>query len=477
MRCFALPLLLVLAVSSAIAAAPATPLNVVFFLVDDFGAHDVGYAGSRVYETPHIDRLAADATRFTQAYAAFPRCVPSRFAMMTGVHPSRAEGQGEVLTEMSPSHVTLAEALKAHGYATFFAGKWHLGKESAGFPSAQGFDVNIGGGSAGEPGTYFAPFTSPRGLAGLENIGGQPGDYLTDRLTDEAIAFIRSRAGQPFFVYLSHYAVHTPLQAKAADKERYERKIAGLTFDGPAYVTGVDGRELRHQNNATYAAMVGSVDESLGRVVAALRELGLYERTVIIFTSDHGGLSNSGPQNQRALATSNLPLRAGKGHSYEGGIRVPAIVRWPGVTAPGSRADFPITGMDYYPSVLEMLGLPLQPRDHVDGVSFAPGLRRGEGLNAERDLFWYSDRGRRDSTGDLNCATIRRGPLKLLEFFNEGRVELYDLAQDPGETHNLADERPTEREALLAALRAWKAQMKVKDRPQQKPRPGERYDF
>ena len=476
MRYIATALFLAL-LAPPLAAASSPPLNVVFFLVDDFGAHDVGYAGSRVYETPQIDRLAADAARFTQAYAAFPRCVPSRFALMTGVHPSRAEGQGEVLTEMSPARVTLAEALRAHGYATFFAGKWHLGKDATRFPEAQGFDVNVGGGSAGEPGTYFAPFTSPRGLSGLEPIKGEPGDYLTDRLTDEAIAFIRARRDQPFFVYLSHYAVHTPLQAKAADKERLQRKIDGLAFDGPAYVTGPDGRARRHQNNATYAAMVGSVDESLGRVVATLRELGLYDRTIIEMTSDHRGLSNSGPHNQRILATSNLPLRAGKGHSYEGGIRVPALVRWPGVTKPGDTASFPITGMDYFPSLLDMLGLPLRPDDHQDGVSFAPGLRDPAGFGAGRDFFWYSDRGRRDSTGDFNCATIRRGSLKLMEFFNESRVELYDLARDPGETRNLAEELPTERDTLLAALRAWKKQMNVKDRTQQKPRPGERYDF
>lgn len=467
------------ALFSPVAATDASPgaLNVVFFLVDDFGAHDVGYAGSKVYETPHIDRLAADGTRFTQAHAAFPRCVPSRFAIQTGIHPSRAEAQGEVLTNMSPDRVTLAEVLKSHGYATFFAGKWHLGKEPARLPQAQGYDVNIGGGSAGEPGTYFAPFRNPRGLTGPEGVAGREGEYLTDRLTDEAISFISAKRGERFFVFLSHYAVHTPLQAKDADRARYQAKIGALTFVGPEYVTGPDGRELRHQNNATYAAMVGSVDESLGRIIATLKELGLYDRTLIVLTSDHGGLSNSGPESKRALATSNLPLRAGKGHSYQGGLRVPAIVRWPGVTAAGSVMGHPITGMDYFPSVLEMLGLPLRPENHVDGVSFASVLRDPQGSPAARDLFWYSDRGRRDSTGDLNCATIRRGSLKLMEFFTEQRVELYDLSADPGETRNLAEERPSEREALLAALRAWKREMRVQDRPQQKPRAGERYEF
>ena len=242
--------------------------------------------------------------------------------------------------------------------------------------------------------------------------------------------------------------------------------MAGLEYEGPEYDSGVDGRHLRHQNNATYAAMVESVDESMGRIVDTLNELGIYDKTIIILTSDHGGLSNSGISNKRELATSNLPLRAGKGHMYEGGIRIPVIVRWPGHTEPGSTASFPITGMDYFPTILEMLDLPLRPDDHADGVSFVPGIKGKEGFSAERSLFWYSDRGRRNSTGDLNAAVIRKGRYKLIEFFNEDRVELYDLSADPGEAHNLAGEMPEARDALHAELKAWKKEMKVKDREQ-----------
>jgi arylsulfatase A-like enzyme len=459
----------------SLAAEDAPRLNVVFFLVDDFGAHDLASTGSPLYETPRIDRLAADSTRFSQAYAAYPRCVPSRFAMMTGVHPSRAEGLGEALGNIEPARVTVAEALKEQGYATFFAGKWHLGKEPARLPQGQGFDINIAGGSAGEPGSYFLPYGTSR-RTGPETLTGPDGEYLTDRLTEETVQFIRSHRDGPFFVYLSHYAVHTPLQGKADKVDHYKQKVASLKYEGDEYETGPDGRHLRRQNNATYAAMIESVDESLGRIVDTLTELGLYERTIIVFTSDHGGLSNSGRENKRELATTNLPLRAGKGHMYEGGIRVPVFVRWPGVSLPGSSVAFPITGMDYYPSILEMAGLPLRPKDHTDGVSFAPGLRDAAGFGAGRTFFWYSDRGRVTSTGDLNAAVIRRGSHKLIEFFNEGRVELYDLASDPGEQHDIAAAQPELRDALLADLRAWKTEMKVRDREQQTPRAGERYE-
>ena len=290
--------------------------------------------------------------------------------MMTGVHPSRAEAKGESLGNMLPEYVTMAEALKDHGYATYFAGKWHLGKTEKRFPTGQGFDINVGGGSAGAPGSYFVPYGSDKGLTGPQTLDGDHGKYLTDLLTDKTIEFITSTDGKPFFVYFSHYAVHTPIQAKADKTERYADKINGMTFDGEAFrIEPWQGRELRHQNNPRYAAMVESVDESLGRIVQTLKDQGLYDNTIIILTSDHGGLSNSGVDNKRELATSNLPLRAGKGHMYEGGIRVPLIVRWPGQTRPGSSMDFPVTGMDYYPSILDMLGLPLRPSDHLDGLS------------------------------------------------------------------------------------------------------------
>lgn len=456
--------LILIAVSSL--SLLAKPMNVVFFLVDDMGYYDLSYTGSKVMETPSVDAFAADAASIMQGYSAYPRCVPSRFAMITGVHPSRAEGEGEQLTRMSGDRVTLADALKAHGYATYFAGKWHLGHTpEVNYPDAQGFDINIGGGSAGAPGTYFAPFTSEGKLSGAERIAAPEGAYLTDVLTDKTVDFIKANKSKPFLVYLSHYAVHTPIEAKKDMTDRYQKKIDGMVFDGDEYTINTwTGRELRHQSNAEYAAMVESVDESLGRIVDVLKATGQYDNTIIILTSDHGGLSNSGYKSKRELATSNLPLRAGKGHMYEGGIRVPVIVRWPGQTKPGAQLDFPMTGMDYYPSILEMLGLPAQPQDHQDGVSFVPGLKGKKDFNKKRSLFWYSDRGRENSTGDQNAAVIRNGKYKLLEFFNKDKVELYDLSKDPGEHNDLSDKLPGVKEALYAELMQWKKSMKVRDR-------------
>ncbi|MEX0321344.1 MAG: sulfatase [Puniceicoccaceae bacterium] len=456
--------LILIAVSSV--SLLAKPMNVVFFLVDDMGYYDLSYTGSKVMETPNVDEFAADAASILQGYAAYPRCVPSRFAMITGVHPSRAEGEGEKLTHTTGDRVTIADALKAHGYATYFAGKWHLGHDPGkNYPDDQGFDINIGGGSAGAPGTYFAPFISEGNLSGAERIEAPEGAYLTDVLTDKTVSFIKANKDKPFFVYLSHYAVHTPIEAKKDMTDRYQKKIDGMQFEGEEFtISRWEGRTLRHQTNAEYAAMVESVDESMGRIVDVLKANGLYENTIIILTSDHGGLSNSGYKSKRELATTNLPLRAGKGHMYEGGIRVPVIVRWPGNTKPGSKLDFPMTGMDYYPTILEMLGFPAQPDDHQDGVSFVPGLKGKKGFNKDRSIFWYSDRGRENSTGDRNAAVIRNGKYKLLEFFNDNKIELYDLSKDPGELNDLSGKLPKVKAALYAELKEWKKAMKVRDR-------------
>jgi arylsulfatase A-like enzyme len=459
-------LFLALTLMLAFSPLARSATNVVFFLVDDFGYHDLSVTGSKVFETPAMDALARDGMLLKKAYAAYPRCVPSRFAMITGVHPSRADGKGERLTNMEPDYVTMAEAMKAHGYKTFFTGKWHLGKSPERYPDAQGFDINVGGGSAGAPGAYFPPYGSEKNLTGPDTLSPADGEYLTDHLTSKTVEFIEAHKDEPFFVYLSHYAVHTPIQGKPDKTKSYQTKIDGMDFEGPEYEIGPDGRHLRHQSNAGYAAMVESVDESLQRVVDTLKRLDLYDDTIIILTSDHGGLSNSGPENRRELATTNLPLRAGKGHMYEGGIRIPVVVHWPGKVEACAVGDFPITGMDYYPTILDMLGLPLRPEDHVDGVSFVPGLMGQDGFNAERSFFWYSDIGRRKSTGDYNAAVIRRGNYKLMEFFDQDRLELYDLSSDPSEEVNLAGKMPEIKEALYADLKQWKAQMKVRDRKQ-----------
>ncbi|RIJ50811.1 DUF4976 domain-containing protein [Maribellus luteus] len=462
-------------------AAQTEKPNVVFFLVDDLGWNDIGTNGSELYETPNIDALADGAMYFTNAYAAYPRCVPSRFAMVSGQHPARDGRKDGAILPLST--VTIAEALKTHGYGTFFAGKWHLGHDVQEFPQNQGFDVNKGGCAAGAPGSYFFPYQDTKKsknnvpFFGLEE--GKPGEYITDRLTDETIRYIHEndpkKTGKPFFVYLAHYAVHTPLQAKADRLAYYEKKVKKMTFEGESYVFGPDGRAKMWQDNAIYAAMVESMDESLGRIVAELKKLGLYDNTIIIFTSDHGGLSNSGIDNNRELATTNKPLRAGKGHIYEGGIKVPVFVRWPGVADQKSKSSAIIDGMDYYPTILEMCGLPLQPQDHLDGVSFVPALK-GKTINESRPFFWHETASRPGQTGDHACSTIRKGNYKLMHFLEDNRIELYDLNIDPFEQHNLAEELPHVVKLMDKELSDWKNEvgasvLKEKNKVEKKDKP------
>jgi len=434
--------------------------NVLFFLVDDLGWNDISANGSKLYETPHIDEVIGESVYFSNAYAAYPRCVPSRYAMITGRHPAR-DSQTDGIN-LGLEQVTLAEALKDKGYQTFFAGKWHLGKSEEYWPHHQGFDVNKGGCDAGSPGSYFFPYGDTKfvdtSLYGLEE--GKEGEYITDRLTDETIKYIKDHREGPFLVYLAHYAVHTPLQAKPERVAYYEEKLKGLHFEGEPFVFGPDGRAKMWQDNAVYAAMVESMDESFGKVVATLRELGIYDNTIIIFTSDHGGLSNSGLTNKRELATTNKPLRAGKGHIYEGGIKVPMFVRWPGVADHHAVTDVVIDGMDYYPSILEMCGLPLLPEQHKDGVSFVPALK-GEKINEDRNFYWHQTAARPESTGDHPSSVIRKGNYKLHHFLEDKRLELYNLAEDPYEQYNLAETEPERAKSMLQELNQWKKEAHV----------------
>lgn len=438
--------------------------NVLFFLVDDLGWNDIGTNGSKLYETPAIDALANEAVYFSNAYAAYPRCVPSRYAMVSGRHPAR-NGQKDGVT-LPLEIVTIAEALKPAGYKTFYAGKWHLGHSEEFWPHNQGFDINKGGCDSGAPASYFFPYhdseqsKNNKPYFGLET--GKPGEYITDRLTDETIRFIEennpAKTGKPFLAYLAHYAVHAPLQAKPDRIKYYNEKIKKLSFEGEPYIFGTDGRTKMWQDNAVYASMVESMDESLGKVIAKLKELGLYENTIIIFTSDNGGLSNSGKNNSRELATTNKPLRAGKGHIYEGGIKEPVFVRWPGIADKKAVTDIPITGMDYYPSILEMCGLPGQPQNHIDGVSFAPALK-GEKMDENRPLFWHQVAARPDQTGDHNSSVIRVGNLKLHHFLDDNRIELYDLKADPFEAKNIAEVNKAKATELKSRLDSWKKEV------------------
>ena len=434
-------------------------MNVILFLVDDLGYYDLSMTGSELYETPHVDALAKSGMSFMNAYACHPRCVPSRYGIQTGKYPATSQvpgGRGS----LKPDDYTIGQAFQAAGYKTFFAGKWHLGKTEDEWPQNRGYDVNKGGCSAGAPISYFYPYNvSKKGeksgdghrlIIGLDD--GKEGEYLTDQLTDETIKFIKKHKNEPFFAMLSHYGVHTPFQAKKEMIKKYKKKMEGITYTGPDYITR-DGTTKMHQDNVVYAAMIESVDESLGKLIKALKEAGIYDKTAIVFTSDHGGLSNRGINSTRKLATANMPLRAGKGHLYEGGTKVPFIVYWPNEVEPGSISEQVTINTDIYPTLLEIAGIENTNED-IDGISIVPELKGADPV--ERTIFWHSPKGRPNKTGDHNSSAIRVGDYKLIDFYDEGRVELYDLKDDPAEAFNLVTAQPKVADELLDELNVWK---------------------
>lgn len=451
-----------------------TPPNFIFILADDLGWADLGCYGSSFYETPHLDQLAEEGMRFTQAYAACPVCSPTRASIMTGKYPARLHltdwipGRQARLPEepqnrlkavpfeqqVNLDEVTLAEALKEGGYQTFFAGKWHLGKDSSYWPEHQGFDINIGGHSKGSPpGGYFSPYTNPRMKSGPE------GEYLTDRLTNESMQFLDGVGEEPFLLYLSFYTVHNPTQAKDSVIAKYQRKADELgyaeadrfTYKSPWIEKAPERGNFRDrlvQDNPVYAAMIEHMDENIGRLMAKLKENGLDEQTVVFFMSDNGGLSTSEGSN-----TTNDPLRAGKGWLYEGGIREPMIVKWPGKIASGSISDVPVTSTDFYPTMLDMAGLPALPEQHIDGQSFVPVLTQPSEAWDRNPLFWHYPH--HSNQGGSPGGVIREGKWKLISFYEEEELELYDLVEDPGEQNDLAAEFPDKVEEMKAKLDSW----------------------
>jgi arylsulfatase A-like enzyme len=437
--------------SGADKPASAGKLNIVLFLIDDLGWRDIGANGSTFYQTPNIDRLAREGVRFTDGYAACAVCSPTRAAVLTGKYPARL-----LLTDWLPSgrwnpkaklregrfvrglpleEVTIAEALREAGYRTASIGKWHLGSEPFSMPEHHGFDVNIAGNAHGAPGDYFFPYAGDwsiptTGLRAKWNVlpDGKPGEYLTDRLTDEAVKFIRASRERPFFLYFPHYGVHTPLQAKKEVIAKYEKVP-----------------EAQQQGKPVYAAMVESVDESVGRVMATLKELGLEQNTVVIFTSDNGGFYN---------ATSNAPLRANKGAYYEGGIRVPFIIKWPGVAQPGHVSAEPVTSTDLYPTCLAAASLPARPAQHRDGLNLQPLLGGNVSLGRPA-LFWHFPH-YNDHPSSVPSSVIRKGSWKLIETFDPEGAELYNLAEDLGETRNQIETHPAVAAELRRELEAWR---------------------
>lgn len=450
--------------------------NIIFILADDLGYTDLGCYGSTFYETPNLDRLAKQGVRFTDSYAACPVSSPTRASIMTGKYPVKTgitdwipgrqatnsgSPEDKLLAlpfnlKLDIEEITVAEILKKHGYTTMISGKWHLGEDSVYWPENQGFDINAGGFSKGAPilnkkaNGYFSPYGNPRLNDGPE------GEYLTDRQTDEAIKFIEKNGKKPFFLYLSYYAVHNPMQAKEEHIRKFRAKAdsSGLSVIDPftrnRYWIRPDMssnyRERVIQSNPVYAAMIYSMDENIGRVLRKIEELNIEDNTIVFFTSDNGGLSTS-----EGSPTCNTPLRAGKGWLYEGGIRVPLIIKYPGKGSPGMIIRYPVSSIDFVPTIIEMCGIKEIP-EGIDGISLLPLLERIE--IPDRPLFWhyphYSNQGVEPGSA------VRLGRYKLIDNFEKGTLELYDLQTDISETNNISSSEPVITQELFKLLDDWR---------------------
>lgn len=486
--------------------------NIVFFLVDDLGWKDVGFNGSTFYETPHLDSFAKAGMKFTNAYAACHVCSPTRGSILTGKYPARTG-----LTDWLPGrkdfpfqkfrnvrsiqHLpfeeeTIAETLRDNGYGTAIFGKWHLGEEESN-PTHHGFETRVPQWNKGWPnGSYFSPFN----MKGLDD--GPAGSYLTDRLTDEALKYIDANKDKPFFLYLSHFAVHDPIEGRPDLVKKYEAKLARMkkktspdfilesnpdtshrftreelnkmandkAFSGYKTMPHRTVKIKQHQDNVQFAAMVESMDESFGRVMGKLKELGIDDNTIVVFFSDNGGMSAANFGNpyrvisedklDKAYSTSNLPLRAGKGWMYDGGIKEPMVISWPKTTKSGAICDVPVISTDFYPTILEMAGLPLKPQQHIDGISLAPLLKGGKKIDRDA-VYWhfphYSNHGLQSPGG-----AVRAGDFKLIEYFENGTVQLFNLAKDPGEKNDISASDPATAKRLTEMLHNWRKQVGAK---------------
>ncbi len=438
--------------------------NIVFILIDDMGWKDVGFNGSTFYETPNIDRLAKEGMQFTNAYAACPVCSPTRASIMTGKYPASmkttdwfgapqpeeaAKNKNWNKRKLLPAayienlpleEVTIAEALKTGGYKTFIAGKWHLGETEKYWPENQGFDINKGGYYIGHPDSYFSPYNNPR------LTDGPVGEYLGDRIAAEAVSFIDANKSKPFFAYIPFYEVHTPLQSKDSLIKKYDLKKERLGLKDE-FITRADGKKTRvTQALPVYAAMVESVDNAIGKVLNKIKDAGLEKNTIVVFFSDNGGLSTA-----EGSPTSNMPLRAGKGWLYEGGIREPMIVKYPGKIKEAAVNNVPVISNDFYPTLLEMAGLKPMPQQHTGGVSIVP-LLKGNGINREA-LYWhYPHYG---NQGGAPGAAMRMGKWKLIEWYENNTVELFDLEKDMAEQNNVANDFSEIKNRMLGMLHDW----------------------
>lgn len=449
--------------------------NVVFILVDDLGMHDLSIEGSTFYRSPHIDRLARGGMRFTQGYANCRVCSPSRASIQLGKFTARhgitnwigaASGMdwkrddrllpAEYVHQLPHSDITLAEAMREAGYRTFFAGKWHLGGENS-LPQDHGFDINVGGHHRGSPpGGFFAPFKNPQ----MED--GPAGQSLPLRLADETVRFIEAHGQEPFFAMLSFYSVHAPVQTTRSLWAKYREVAPQLPAGAERFKIDRTLPVRQVQDHPVYAGMIETTDAAVGRVLDALDRNELNDSTIVIFTSDNGGVSSGD-----AYATSNLPLRGGKGRQWEGGIREPFYIRYPSSIPAESLCDVPVTGADFYPTILELCGLPARPQQHLDGVSLVP-LFSGGSIK-ERPLYWHYPH--YDNQGGEPSSIIRQGPWKLIHYYDDGRNELYNLNIDPSEQSDLSRTHPHRSETMARQLMSWLNKVGAKY-----PQPDPRYD-
>ncbi len=454
--------------------------NILFILADDLGWVDLGCMGSVFYETPNIDKLASEGALFKNAYASCPVCSPTRASILTGKYPARTgitnfiggNAKGYLIGSPYTDHIdknekTLADELKNGGYDTCHVGKWHLAGrydrsdsfKRSHYPDKHGFDVNIAGFEAGMPHNgYFAPWE-------LKNIEeGKEGEYLPDRITDEAIKLIKSKGDKPFFLNLWYYLVHIPLEAKKEYVEYFQKKKEYLSLDKETEFEEGDFFPCEHkkdkkilrrliQSDCTYAAMVKSLDENIGRVIKALKETGQYDETVIFFTSDNGGLSTA-----EGSPTCNKPLSEGKGWMYDGGVREPLIIKWKDKIKPGTGMDEITISMDLYPTMLEMAGIESK-KDH-DGLSLCPILEGEREKMDRKAIFWHYPH--YPNQGGTPGSAIRMGKYKLIEFYETGNYELYNLEEDPGEKNNLINELNSVSEEMIDLLEKWKIDVKAK---------------
>ena len=433
--------------------------NVVFILADDLGWRDLSGEGSSFYESPNIDRIGREGMRFTNGYATCQVCSPSRASIMTGKYPARlsitdwigAAGgtswkrntkllPATYIHNLPAADTTIAEAFKSAGYKTFFAGKWHLGNEGS-HPEDHGFDVNIGGHHRGSPpGGFFSPYSNPK------MTNGPAGESLPLRLGNETAKFIEANKTEPFFAFLSFYSVHAPMQSTKELWRKYQDKASHNPTPDHRFIVDRTSPVRQVQDHPVYAGMIESMDDAVGRVLETLDRLGLADNTIVVFTSDNGGVSAGD-----AKATSNLPLRGGKGRQWEGGIKEPYYIKAPGTTNPGSTNATHVTGTDFFPTLLELAGIDALPDQHVDGVSIV-SLLKGKTIK-DRPLFWhYPHYG---NQGGEPSSIIRQGDWKLIHYYEDGRNELYNIAEDPGEQADKASSEPNRIAELKATLDRW----------------------